>query len=339
MTAPTAPAETPPTIPEQKYIEQIAVLLAGAATVGAVVAALGAIPGIGLQAAKQLLHPDHDVVDLLELRPPALAPSVVRVQHRANSMRRAAYLVNAGRRVGTAVLRARRDPGAIGKAIEAERRHLKSHLAATKLRVAAAQQVQAEYDKESARRPSANASKPTLQAMAQSRNIELGWYAILDKKTSPECRAANGKNFDPINPPPIGLPGTVHPKCRCTAGPKHATNKQVASIPLVVAATNEGYVMRVVKLTKHEVDSRSLPELENKPGKTNWVEKSGGLPSYIKRIAKHLQAKGMAEGHAIAAAHNTCVRWAAGGDGVTAETQAKAAAALAEWNAKAAASH
>jgi hypothetical protein len=66
----------------------------------------------------------------------------------------------------------------------------------------------------------------------------------------------------------------------------------------------------------------------------NWVEKAGGLPIYIKRIAKHLQEQGMSESHAIASAVNTVKRWSRGGKGVKADTVAKALAALADWEAK-----
>lgn len=91
-------------------------------------------------------------------------------------------------------------------------------------------------------------------------------------------------------------------------------------------------------------DSKSLPDLPNKKNKTNWVEKRGGLPSYINRIAKHLHTeKGMETGHAIATAVNTVKKWCSGGtvsstkgpeksQHVTAATKAKACAAVAEWN-------
>ncbi len=82
-------------------------------------------------------------------------------------------------------------------------------------------------------------------------------------------------------------------------------------------------------------DSRSLPDLEKVPGKQNWVDHAGGLPNYIERIAKHLHSeKGMTISHAIASAVNTVKRWAAGGDGVKPDTQAKAAKAVAEWEKK-----
>lgn len=73
----------------------------------------------------------------------------------------------------------------------------------------------------------------------------------------------------------------------------------------------------------------------------NWVEEVGGLPKYIREIADSLIKRGFSESRAIATAVNTVKRWArggparAGGEGsVSAATQAKAAAALAEWEAK-----
>lgn len=80
--------------------------------------------------------------------------------------------------------------------------------------------------------------------------------------------------------------------------------------------------------------------------KQNWVDKAGGLPSYIERIAVHLHDGGMSISRAIATAVNTVKRWAAGGtvranggQRVTAKTQAQAAAALADWEAKKASAH
>ena len=47
----------------------------------------------------------------------------------------------------------------------------------------------------------------------------LGWRAVLDQRTTPECAWANGQNFRADRMPIIGLPGSVHPRCRCTSGP------------------------------------------------------------------------------------------------------------------------
>src|SRR5690349_8956657 len=88
-----------------------------------------------------------------------------------------------------------------------------------------------------------------------------------------------------------------------------------------------------------ELDFVKVP-IPNKPGVTNWVERMGGLPSYIRRIAEHLLGEGMSVAHAIASAVNTVKRWARGGTvrenggpRVHADTIAKAAAALARWEA------
>lgn len=71
----------------------------------------------------------------------------------------------------------------------------------------------------------------------------------------------------------------------------------------------------------------------------NWVNKVGGLPLYIRAIAKALRRSGHSESSAIATAVATVKRWAAGGGGVSAETRARAAAALAEWERKKAQAH
>ena len=47
----------------------------------------------------------------------------------------------------------------------------------------------------------------------------LGWRAVIDNRTTPECAWANGQNFRADRMPVIGLPGSVHPRCRCTSGP------------------------------------------------------------------------------------------------------------------------
>ena len=91
-----------------------------------------------------------------------------------------------------------------------------------------------------------------------------------------------------------------------------------------------------------EVKSSALPDLPNKPGKTNWVEKAGGLPKYIERIAKHLHSeKGMTVGHAIATAVNVVKKMCASGDtnfpgkqNVNVGSKAEACAAVASWERK-----
>lgn len=79
-------------------------------------------------------------------------------------------------------------------------------------------------------------------------------------------------------------------------------------------------------------------EVLAEPEAFNWVEDAGGLPSFVKRIAKHLRAKGFSESHAIATAINAVKKMCASGDTnwpgaqqVNAKSRAQACAALARW--------
>lgn len=73
------------------------------------------------------------------------------------------------------------------------------------------------------------------------------------------------------------------------------------------------------------------PDLPNKPGKTNWVEQEGGLPPFIKRVAKHIMAdSGYTESRAIAAAISQCKKGRLGPKGL---------AAAAQWEAMKASAH
>lgn len=73
--------------------------------------------------------------------------------------------------------------------------------------------------------------------------------------------------------------------------------------------------------------------LESSPGDDdNWIERAGGsLPDYICRVAKGIMRSGKSKSAAIAIAISRIKKWAAGMDDVNADTRAKAAAALAQW--------
>jgi hypothetical protein len=76
-----------------------------------------------------------------------------------------------------------------------------------------------------------------------------------------------------------------------------------------------------------EHSSATHKDIPNKPGKTNWVEKSGGLPSFIERVAKHIAAdSGYDTSRAIAAAVSQVKKMAAKGN-------AEAQKAVAQWEA------
>lgn len=77
--------------------------------------------------------------------------------------------------------------------------------------------------------------------------------------------------------------------------------------------------------------SKGTNSLDRSPRK-NWVERGGGLPAYIDKIANDLHTeRGMPISRAIAVAISRCKLWAAGGDGIKPDTQVKAAKAIAEW--------
>lgn len=72
--------------------------------------------------------------------------------------------------------------------------------------------------------------------------------------------------------------------------------------------------------------------LDEKPG-SNWVQDAGGLPQYICEIARAIKRGGKSTSQAIAIAVSRVKVWATG-KGVDAKTQAKAVAAVAEWEKK-----
>ncbi len=117
---------------------------------------------------------------------------------RLNTARRAQFVIASSVRVMDAMLAARargEDVEAAGMAqAERERRYYQMHLDAMWQRAKAAAAV---------------------DMAALEYGQLLGWRAVLDSHTSPECATANGRNFYAARPPDIGYPGTVHPACRC----------------------------------------------------------------------------------------------------------------------------
>lgn len=65
----------------------------------------------------------------------------------------------------------------------------------------------------------------------------------------------------------------------------------------------------------------------------NWVNKAGGLPAYIRAVAHAFRRKGLSESESIRRAIGVIRNWAEGKGNVTAATRARAAAALAAWDA------
>jgi hypothetical protein len=115
-----------------------------------------------------------------------------------NAFRRAAYLVNAVRRLAPAV--ASGDVDRIVRAERAEDRYFAAFLEAERRRGVAA---------------SAVALVASQYGINDRGELLLGWLAVLDNRTSADCRWAHRRNFNALVAPRIGYPGTVHLECRC----------------------------------------------------------------------------------------------------------------------------
>jgi hypothetical protein len=102
--------------------------------------------------------------------------------------------------------------------------------------------------------------------------------------------------------------------------------------PMVVTGIKGDQIFLEVQPEVRELSSdhssSTHPDIPNKPGKTNWVENTGGLPSFIRRVARHIRADGgLSTSHAIAAAVQQCRDGRFGAKGLAAYAQFKAQAA------------
>jgi hypothetical protein len=99
-----------------------------------------------------------------------------------------------------------------------------------------------------------------------------------------------------------------------------------------------GYIAKAADLPAAIAKDALL--VPNKPGVTNWIERAGGLPKYIADIAGDLiSEKRKSVSNAIQMAIGIVRNWARGQGGVSAATRGKAAAAVAEYEAKRAKAH
>ena len=198
------PSTAPPLTPAQLLAVIIAALTA-AVTAAEIVAALKAVMkaiGVGVIAltavAALALSWPHDV---LEGTGPASRWAV-----RTNLLRRAQFFLSACQRVQQAIVaaRSRNEPvmDAVRAAITAEQRFMSQMIAMAQRRVSASSAV---------------------DGAASTYGDLLGWNTVIDARTSQGCRDANGKSFYADHPPVIegspAYPGSVHPHCRCFAGP------------------------------------------------------------------------------------------------------------------------
>lgn len=220
--APDLPAEdtrVPPAGSSERVLlaALVAALVAGASMLF-IARILGRFPGLSRSLAESILT-GRSWSGLLTAtaEEQALLPRLdlpgVRVLHEvatANAFRRAAYLVNAVRRLAPAV--ASDDPARIHRAQLAEDRYF------------------AAFQEAERRRNSAGAVVAQLAAgygLDARGELLLGWRARLDSRTSADCRWAHGRNFNALVMPPIGYPGMVHLECRCEPVAPWDTRKRV----------------------------------------------------------------------------------------------------------------
>lgn len=199
MTAQPAPQE------QADAVAAVAVVLASRAALAVLVDLLATVLspwGIGLAAAKQALSLTRRTP--VRPRTGALTKSAGarRWTEGLELHRRAAYLVNAARRI-----QADLDAGRTEReARVAESRFARAHDDAVRKRAQVAARTDAAVD-----------------LFGQT----LGWFAVLDDRTDSECRRLHGRNFRVQMPPLVHgqrvLPGMVHPHCRCMPGPPHGT--------------------------------------------------------------------------------------------------------------------
>lgn len=116
---------------------------------------------------------------------------------------RAAYLANAAHRMQQVM-----DDGATQReALRREAPYYRAHEAARRGRLTAVAQVQ---------------HAANLFGQPEARGTLVGWYLNPLLNNEVECVSANRHNFYAEEGTVIGLPGSVHNRCGCYAGPPHA---------------------------------------------------------------------------------------------------------------------
>lgn len=252
MTDPTGPEQQHPTLAE------LTTALAQAQSIQQVAGLLAKFPAVLPEAVAELMK--LGAVRGLVRAPVQSGPHVAQqAMSRHNLMRRASYLILAGQRVSRAWTNGPRTTRAerMRQALRQEKVYLGQHLEAHKRRVRSGAAVAQE---------AARVARSDVSGVFEAPPGLLGWYAVLDDRTSRDCRLANGRNFDPKRVPRIGFPGSVHPACRCRPGPPHPTRLRVEDV--------RGDVVRTIfgrRAAKREI-AASTPQWRVDPGWTATIQ-------------------------------------------------------------------
>lgn len=126
-----------------------------------------------------------------------------------------------------------------------------------------------------------------LDAASAAYGPLLGWYSQRDERVTPECRAADRRNFDPTRPPRIGLPG-VGPHVGCV------TADTVVTSPRVRAATSRWYTGELVEITT--ANGNHLAITPNHPVLTEY----GWIPAGQLDLGSYVVGARLGESPAVA---------------------------------------
>jgi len=214
---PYAPSQQPPSPPLKAAAEAELV----ATTAGLLVTALGAGAVVAALAARFRIQGDlraglYGSATIATEHPPPVTGVIGHASaqtSRQNLLRRAQFVVSAGKRLAGDIRQARAQGKPVGAALldglARERRYYGLHQKAMWDRATAAGQIDME---------------------AATHGRLLGWYAKDDKRTTAACLKADGCNFYVDDPPDIGLPGIgPHVGCRCKAGAPHPGGRLLPS--------------------------------------------------------------------------------------------------------------
>ena len=214
MTTPQPPPQQqvppgpPPTPPQSDAAQDIALvtaiseLLLTAASAAVMIAALK----LRFKLSAELWQGLQGSAGVAMAQPPPLTGIVGAASaqtSRQNLIRRAQFVLSAGRRLAGDIVQARAQGKpvrtALADGLARERRYYSQDTAAIWQRATAAGKIDIE---------------------AATHGLLLGWYAKHDKRVTAECLRADRHNFYVTDPPDIGLPGIgPHVGCRCEAGP------------------------------------------------------------------------------------------------------------------------
>lgn len=153
--------------------------------------------------------------------------------------------------------------------------------------------------------------------------------------------------YAPVQAPPSE--GTAPSPDETPADPQPSAQKRMAVVRAAMARTKAQMRRKAVRRPRKDEPPLELigrgaplpnPSTQDIGLARNWVDEQGGLPPYIKRISKHLEAKGMDKGRAIATAVNAAKKMCASGDlnwpgiqQVNPGSKAEACAAVERWEA------